>query len=104
MKITDFISREDYIPGVGRKTAFTGYAFALPKNKSSPMIETTNGFFYLKVIAHQKANMKKLEIEMKTQKEQLLAQKKGFAFMAWYTSLKEDAKIEDKREELLGMN
>ncbi len=97
IKETGYFTRNDYIPGVGREPNFIGTAFGLKVQEISNPVETTRGYYLIKLLDKTKIDEKAFEVQKSQIYTQLLNQKKMQAFTEWYNELKQKAEIKDFR-------
>ena len=100
IKETNYFTRNDYIPGVGREPNFVGAAFGLEANEISQPVEATRGYYLIKLLDKTKIDEADFQRQKSQIYTQLLNQKKQRAFMEWYSELKKKAKIKDYRHKV----
>ncbi|NGP88646.1 SurA N-terminal domain-containing protein [Fodinibius halophilus] len=90
------------IPGAGREPKVIGSIFGLDTGDRSTAIEGRSAAFIVKVNELREADVANLTATTKQQIRRQLQQKKSSAFMStWIEELKEEADIEDNRDQLL---
>tara|TARA_Y100000588_G_scaffold225334_1_gene239252 strand:- start:3750 stop:5576 length:1827 start_codon:yes stop_codon:yes gene_type:complete len=94
---TEPFSREDFVPTVGKRNAFTGQAFELPVGELSDVLVTQNGAYVLKVLERIEADTTSFETDKQTLEGQLLEQKRTDLAEAWFSDLRDRAVVEDYR-------
>jgi peptidylprolyl isomerase/peptidyl-prolyl cis-trans isomerase D len=86
------------VPGVGRDPAFSGTAFGLDGGETSGVVEGENAAYVVRVTAKQEpAELTATERQQIRQK--LLKQRQQQVSKQWLAALKEDATIEDMRQQ-----
>jgi len=95
---TEMFTRQDYVPGIGRMNEFVGTAFGLPVGGVSDLVETSRGFYFLEMIAHEEADVDRFAEEKETLKIDLLRQKQNQAYSDWFESIRAEAQIKDYRD------
>jgi len=90
------------IPGAGREPKVVGAVFGLEEGAQSSAIEGTSAAFIVRVDQHRKADVESLTASMRQQIRRELQQQKSTIFMnTWIDQLKEEADIQDNRDQLL---
>ena len=94
-------ARVDFVPGLGRLNAAVGAGFGLNVGEISGVIEAANNVFIIEVADYFAADTTVFEDERLARREEL----QGFAQQArmqeWIEGLRDIAKIEDRRDEVL---
>jgi peptidylprolyl isomerase/peptidyl-prolyl cis-trans isomerase D len=86
------------VPGVGRDPAFSGTVFGLDEGETSGLVEGENAAYVVRVTAKQEpAELTATERQQIRQK--LLKQRQQQVSKQWLAALKEDATIEDMRQQ-----
>jgi peptidyl-prolyl cis-trans isomerase D len=101
---TPEFARTTSVPGLGQATQAVGAAFGLPKGAVSQPIKSENGVFVLRVddrVQADRAAWEKQKADQRTRVLQGLRQQRVQQFLA---SLRENAKIEDRRKEIAQQN
>ncbi|OGW76132.1 MAG: hypothetical protein A2Z72_01225 [Omnitrophica bacterium RBG_13_46_9] len=80
---TDFVSRFDYVQGVGESYEITEDAFALGAGKTSAPIQTRKGFVLIEPLEFQFIDEGKYEMEKENYRDKILAAKKMKALQDW---------------------
>ena len=93
------IDLQSYVTGIGREPRFTGTAFRLGVGELSPPIESSRGYYLLKVIQQFGMDEKAFDAVKETKRQELIRQKQQRVFTAWYNELKTNADIEDYRNQ-----
>jgi peptidyl-prolyl cis-trans isomerase D len=94
---TEPFSRDEFVPIVGNRNAFTGVAFKLPEGELSNVLVTQNGAYVLKVLERVEADSASFATDRKTIEGTLLEQKRTDLAEAWFSDLRDRAVIEDYR-------
>lgn len=87
------------ITGVGRDYAFAGAAKSLEIGKVSQPIEGARGVYLLKVLSRPAVDNAALTAQRAVIAAQILQEKKQRAITSWLEKVKENAKIEDNRDQ-----
>lgn len=92
-------TRGGYVPDVGQEPKFTGAAFALdnPGEVTLP-VKATRGTYLIQLVQKDEFNEEDYLAKKEQIRNQLLQRKEGQVFASWYAEAKENAKIEDLRE------
>lgn len=99
-KKTDYFTRSDYIPEVGRLPQFIGTAFRLKqKYEISPVVETEKGFYIIQLLDKKGIDEEKYAEEKEALQMEILQTKQKEAFTKWFTSIREKAVIRDYRDQ-----
>lgn len=103
VSIVSSLSMDDAtIGGAGREPQVVGAIFGLEKGSHSAAIEGTSAAFIVKVNELRKADAQNMTPQIREQIRRELQQSKSQIFMdTWIEQLKEEADIEDNREQLL---
>ncbi len=96
---TGYITMTQTIPKIGVAPEISALAFSLEPGKVSHMVETRRGFYFIKVLDRTEFNEKDYLAKRSEIRNRLLNQKKQKFFNEWYEKLKEDADIEDNRDQ-----
>lgn len=96
---TGLISLQSYISRVGRDAHFSGAAFQLKVGEVSQPVEGTRGYYLINVFQRIDFDEDTYETEKESQKQRLLQQKQQMIMMAYIDNLKEEADIEDYRNQ-----
>jgi peptidyl-prolyl cis-trans isomerase D len=97
VKKPEAFARVGFVPTVGSRNAFVGEAFRLPIGQVSEIITTDRGAYILRVLAKTAIDEEKLAEERQTLTQQVVSQKRQEVVAAWFSDLREQAKIEDNR-------
>jgi peptidyl-prolyl cis-trans isomerase D len=90
------------IPGAGREPHVVGAVFGLDEGAQSAAIEGTSAAFIVQVDMLRGADVESLTASTRQQIRRELQQQKSSVFMnTWIDQLKEEADIEDNRDQLL---
>ncbi len=93
---------EATISGGGREPKVVGAVFGLEEGAQSSAIEGTSAAFIVQVNELREANVENLTASMRQQIRRELQQQKSTVFMnTWIDQLKEEADIQDNRDQLL---
>ena len=101
---TPEFARTTTVPGLGQATQAVGAAFGLPEGAVSQPIKSDNGVFVIRVddrVAADRAAWEKQKDDQRGRVLQGMRQQRVQQFLA---SLREDAKIEDRRKEIAQQN
>ncbi|MCD6287669.1 MAG: peptidylprolyl isomerase, partial [Candidatus Hydrogenedentes bacterium] len=94
VRTSDFFSKEDFVPGVGRTPEFMDAAFSLkPGTLSKPIVVGDRLAILLNVIERTPADMTKLDEQKDSIRDELLREKKSRILEDWRKSLLEQATI-----------
>jgi len=96
---TGYITMIQTIPKIGVSPEISALAFSLEPGKVSHMVETRRGFYFIKVVDRTEFNEKDYLAKRLEIRNRLLNQKKQKFFNEWFEKLKEDADIEDNRDQ-----
>ncbi|MBN1479667.1 peptidylprolyl isomerase [candidate division KSB1 bacterium] len=96
---TDEFTLGGAIAGVGREPAFAATAFKLDVGDYSEPIKGTRGYYILQVIEKSEFDEAEFEKQKESLKTQLAVRQRNQVFSLWYAKLKEEADIEDFRNE-----
>jgi peptidyl-prolyl cis-trans isomerase D len=86
------------IPKIGRAPEITAAAFTLEPGKVSPLLETSRGFYYIRVVERTPFDEQAFQQQYNTIRNRLLSQKSQRFFNEWFEELKKQANIEDNRD------
>ena len=86
------------VPGVGRDPAFSGTVFGLDQGTTSGVIEGENAAFVVRVTSKQEP-AELTDAERQQIRQKLLKQRQQQVSKQWLAALKEDATIEDMRQQ-----
>jgi peptidyl-prolyl cis-trans isomerase D len=101
---TPEFARTTTVPGLGQATQAVGAAFGLAEGAVSQPIKSDNGVFVIRVddrVEADRAAWEKQKTDQRTRVLQGMRQQRVQQFLA---SLREDAKIEDRRKEIAQQN
>jgi parvulin-like peptidyl-prolyl isomerase len=87
------------IPKIGRAPSIMATAFTLPPFTTSDLLESSRGYYYVRVLDKTEFNEENYLAQKKSIKQQLLNRKKQRIFTEWYENLKDRADIEDFRDQ-----
>ena len=96
---TGYITMNQTIPKIGVSPEISALAFTQEPGKVSPMVETRRGFYFILVLDRTEFNEKDYLAKRSEIRNRLLNQKKQKFFNEWFEKLKEDADIEDNRDQ-----
>jgi peptidyl-prolyl cis-trans isomerase D len=99
---TKLFARKDYVPRIGLANEFVGTAFGLQEGEISSLVETNRGYYFLKMIAQENADLEQFEEQRAALKLDLLRRKQNQAYGDWFEELKRKAVIEDYRDQFFG--
>ncbi len=86
------------VPGIGFSVEFNATAFALNPGEISDLVETTRGFYYIKLLEKTAFDSTAFNAQKEAIKNRLLNEKRNQIFTNWYEHLKEKAEIVDNRK------
>ncbi len=86
------------VPGIGYSVEFNATAFALNPGEISDLVETTRGFYYIKLLEKTAFDSTAFNAQKEAIKNRLLNEKRNQIFTNWYEHLKEKAEIVDNRK------
>ncbi|UCF79613.1 MAG: SurA N-terminal domain-containing protein [Candidatus Eiseniibacteriota bacterium] len=95
------VGRFDAIPEVGREPSVIGAALALGPGDSSGVLEGDSGFFLVSSVRHVPLDEELFVAQKEQMKLQLLQQKRILAISMWLEQLRNAARIEDYRADIL---
>jgi peptidyl-prolyl cis-trans isomerase D len=89
---------DDYVPGVGKQTAFNGTALDLkePGEISQP-VKVNRGYAIIELLEKANVDSADFDVHKDEIEQQLLTQKRNEAYGAWLKQLQDKAKIQDLR-------
>ncbi|MFZ0390819.1 MAG: peptidylprolyl isomerase [Calditrichia bacterium] len=87
------------IPRIGSSPVFAAAAFTLEPGKISRMLETERGFYFIKVVERGEFDEQAYQQQKETIRTRLLNQEVQRVFNKWYENLKNEADIEDYRDQ-----
>ncbi|GAB4327853.1 MAG: peptidylprolyl isomerase [Calditrichia bacterium] len=87
------------IPKIGKMPKISAAAFSLPLQKVSPLLETNRGAFFIIVTHRTPFDEKEYAAKRNALRRKLLSTKQNQFFTNWYEQLKENADIEDNRDQ-----
>ena len=99
---TGWFTRQNNIPGVGSGTPVAGAAFGLAQGQVAGPVEASRGLYFIQLLEKQPYDPNAYERERASLREQLKVNAMRSAFNAWFEDLREKAKVEDRRAQLLG--
>jgi peptidyl-prolyl cis-trans isomerase D len=97
IRTTEFFSRDDFVPGLGRQNSAIGAAFGLATDYSD-VIRTANNAFILQVTGYQPADSLAWEAQKEQQRAALVAVAQQSRLTDWLDGLRNAATIVDNRE------
>ncbi len=86
------------IPGIGRDQNFVGAVSALPVGKISDPVVGARGVFLIQTVSRSEFDSTAFASQKETLRTQILQDKRNKFLTAWLDKLKEDATIEDDRD------
>ena len=93
-------SRSDFVPGLGRQNAIIGTAFGLEPGQLSGVVEANGRAFVLEVVDRIPADSTVWEEQRVVQRAMVAGTLGQQRLEQWITSLRERARIEDRRREV----
>ncbi len=98
---TDLITRQAYIPGIGKSEEFIRLGFALNPQEVAPrLIETERGYVVLRLEEKLPIKEEDFEKEKEGFREKTLAKKQQEHFETWFSALKKRANLESNIDNL----
>jgi len=94
-------ARVDFVPGLGRLNAAVGAGFGLNVGEISGVIEATNNVFIIKLADYFAADTTVFEDERLARREELQGFAQQTRMQEWLNGLRDIARIEDRRDEVL---
>ncbi|MBA2565228.1 MAG: peptidylprolyl isomerase [Gemmatimonadetes bacterium] len=94
-------ARSADLPEIGRGNDFIGMAFGLDPGETGGPVKLESGVYYLRVAERKPADMALLEDQRAGWRQQLLQEKASAIMSAWMEAVREQAEIEDYREDFL---
>ncbi len=101
VKTPEPFSRSDFVPGLGRQNAAIGVAFGMPPGQLSAPIQTDNDVVVLEVVGVESADRELWEQQRDTQRAGLQQQLASTRLQDWMDGLRADARIVDRRADVL---
>lgn len=89
-------------PAFGQANAAIGVAFGTPVGQVGPVAQTEAGLFLIRPMERTEADRTQFEAQKATQRQQAAAMMQQELFMQWLQNARENAKIKDNRERLMG--
>jgi len=96
--VTPFFSRASTVPGIGFSPEFNATAFTLEPGEISDLVETTRGYYYLKLLEKTPFDSSAFAAQKEAIRTRLLNEKRNKIFTSWYENLKAKADIVDNRK------
>lgn len=94
-------SRDEFVPGLGYRTAAVGTAFGLDVGEVSDAVQTNQNAFVIEKTAWEAADSAAWVAQIDAQRSQAAAAVREQRFVQWLEALREAARIVDRREEVL---
>lgn len=94
-------SRADFVPGLGRFNAAVGTAFGLEIGEVSDVVEATNNVFVIELLNRIPADSTAWLAQVEQQRNAALGAIQQQRTQEWIEGLRENARIVDRREEVL---
>lgn len=94
-------ARVDFVPGLGRLNAAVGAGFGLNVGEISGVIEAANNVFIIELADYFAADTTVFEDERLARREELQGFAQQTRMQEWIEGLRDIAKIEDRRDEVL---
>lgn len=101
IRIAGPFSRLDFVPGLGRMNEAIGAAFGLEVGQTSGVLRAPERVVVLQVVAKIPADSAAWHAQKESQRAQLTALRRQQRLDEWITALKAEAKIVDRRKDLL---
>lgn len=93
--------RDEFVPGLGYRTAAVGAAFGLEVGEVSGAVQANQNAFVIEKTAWEAADSAAWEAQIDQQRSQAAAAVREQRFLQWIDALREAARIVDRREEVL---
>ncbi|MCM8792872.1 MAG: SurA N-terminal domain-containing protein [Candidatus Omnitrophica bacterium] len=98
---TELISREGYLPGIGKSEEFMRIGFSLQPQQIAPQpVKTERGFVILRLEEKTSINEEEFEKEKDDFRKKILAKKQQEQFETWFGELKKRAHLVSHLEKL----
>ncbi|MEE2669457.1 MAG: hypothetical protein VYD78_05585, partial [Gemmatimonadota bacterium] len=97
-------ARVDFVPGLGRLNAAVGAGFGLNVGEISGVIEATNNVFIIELADYFAADTTVFEDERLARREELQGFAQQTRMQEWLNGLRDIARIEDRRDEVLNVD
>lgn len=95
-------TRTDFVPGLGRQNAAIGAAFGLAEpGEHTDVVETASNVYVLELVQRTEPDRSAWEAQKATQRLQAVAQIEQARLQEWLDALRENARIVDRRAEVL---
>ena len=95
-------TRMNNITGIGSGTAVAGAAFGLAQGQLAGPIEATRGLYFIRLLEKQPYDSEAFARERESLLSQLRVGKMREVFETWFDDLRERARVEDNRAQILG--
>lgn len=89
----------DVVPMVGRDPKFVGVALSLKPGDISKAFAGARGAFVIKLLSRTELDTTRFSIEKAGLRDQLMQEKRSRSLNEWQTALRENAEIEDNRDQ-----
>ncbi|MFN2431497.1 MAG: peptidylprolyl isomerase [Gemmatimonadota bacterium] len=94
-------ARNAELPQIGGGNAFIGTAFGIQPGQTAGPIELENGIYFLEVTERRPADMAPFEEQRASYRQQILGERAQQVMLSWMRAIREEAEIEDYREDFL---
>lgn len=99
IKTTEEFGSTEYVQGIGREPNFTAKVLSLKAGEISPPIETTRGYYIMKLLEKRDPNMDEFQKAQGEIIQRLIGEKQQLFLISWISNLRKDAKIKDYRDD-----
>lgn len=93
-------TRTDFVPGLGRRNAAVGTAFGLEEGEISDVVQTEQNAFIIQLLDRLPADSAAWRAQKEDQRQRMIRQIEQQRLQKWLQALRENAEIEDRREEV----
>ena len=98
VQTSDLFTRKTRVKDIGRDNDVTNAAFVMPLDVVSQPLQTTKGYYLIRVIEHPQIDMEDYTRQHDAIASRLLSQKQNKVFSDWYVSVRDKADIKDYRD------
>lgn len=99
IKTTEEFGPTEYVQGVGREPNFTAKVLSLKAGEISSPIETTRGYYIMKLLEKRDPSMDEFQKVQGEIIQRLIGEKQQLFMVSWISGLRKEAKIKDYRED-----
>lgn len=98
---TPLFSRIEFVPGLGRQNKAVGTAFGLDVGEISDVVQASQNVFILERTGGEGADGAEFEAQVEFQRAQAIGTVRQQRFQQWLTALRDNARIVDRRAQVL---